>query len=109
MNQEALIILFFKISIISVIVSAVGFILLYTKLAPWWKSPIGRTLVWKDILLVLALIPSALSLFLKFNRLTSTVAAWFDVGDFFLISAVLVARCKVWVNIHRKGKDPTDA
>lgn len=103
MSQDELILLFFKISIIAVIVTAIGFVVMYTKLAPWWKSPIGRTIVWKDILLVLALIPSAVSLFFTLNRMTSHLVAWFDIGDFFLIAAVMVARCRVWYTVHRAG------
>lgn len=104
MSQDQLIILLFKVSTISIIVSALGFVLLYTKLAPWWKSPIGRTLVWKDILLILALVPSTISFFFSFNRLTSHIAAWFDIGVFFLISAVMLTRSRIWYAIHRDGR-----
>ena len=42
----------------------------------------GRTIVIKDFLLLVALIPSVLSLFVELNRLTSHVAAWLDVAAF---------------------------
>lgn len=106
MSQDDLILLFFKISTISIIVSALAFIITYTRLAPWWKSVIGRTLVWKDLLLILALVPTALSFFIHLSPAWQRVAAWSDIGDFFLITAVLLNRCKIWVRIHRNGRTP---
>ena len=47
------------------------FVAVYGYLADWRHNPIGRTVVWLDILLALALAPSTLSLFFHFNRLTS--------------------------------------
>lgn len=107
MSQAELIILMFKISLIAVIISTLAFIIIYTKLAPWWKSSIGRTLVLKDIMLLMAFIPSTLSLFFHFSRLTSNVAAYIDIGTFFGIAAIMVWRIKIWVATHRQ-KDPHD-
>lgn len=106
MSQDDLILLLFKISTISIILSIALFIGVYTRLAPWWKSPIGRTLVWKDALLAIVLIPTVISLFFKLNRMTSHLIAWFDIGDFFLITGVLLVRCRLWFNIHKGGRTP---
>jgi hypothetical protein len=101
MTQVQLILLGYKISTIAVIASTLAFIAVYTRLAPWWKSPIGRTIVWKDIALVMAFLPVALSLFFHFNRLTSTLSAWIDIADFVVITVIMVIRCKVWITTHK--------
>lgn len=49
------------------------------------------------------MLPSTLSLFFKFNRLTSHIAAWIDISLFGLIAVVMTWRCITWVKIHRKG------
>lgn len=107
MSQEQVIILLFQISTMAVVLSTLAFIIIYTKLAPWWKSDIGKTLVYKDIMLLLAFIPTTLSLFFHFSRLTSNVAAYIDIGTFFGIAAIMVWRIKIWVATHRQ-KDPHD-
>lgn len=100
MKPDDTVLLLFKIVLIADLVSLVTFVAVYTKLAPWWRSPVGQTLVIKDILLGLALMPSILSLFFQFSRLTSQVAAWFDIGLFALIALVVAWRTVVWQKIH---------
>ena len=106
MNQQ-LLLLAYKITTITVVVSTLCFIGVYTKLAPWWRSPIGRTIVWKDIALVMAFLPVVFSLFLKFNRLTSQIAAWIDVSDFAAITLIMIVRCQVWIRTHKLQPDVT--
>lgn len=104
MSQDQWIILLFKIVLLADLAALAAFIGLYTAWAPWWRNPIGRTIVVKDVLLALALLPSVLSLFFHFSRLTSHVAAWCDVATFGLIGPVMVWRCAVWRKIVR-GRD----
>src|SRR6185437_7219981 len=89
---------------IASVVTILAFIAYYTKVAPWWRNPIGRTIVLKDIALILVLIPSLLSIFLHFNRLTSYVAAWFDVGSFALVPVIMCWRIAVFRRIHKDGQ-----
>lgn len=103
MSQDSWLILLLKIVLIAGEVSIVGFIAQYTRLAPWWRSPVGRTIVIKDALLALVLLPTILSLFLSFNRLTSHIAAWVDVGLFALVAVVMGWRSWIWERIHRHG------
>jgi membrane associated rhomboid family serine protease len=100
-TQDQLIVLLFKIALVADVASIVAFIAVYWRLAPWWRNPIGRTIVTKDFLLILLLLPSVLSLFFQFNRLTSRVAAWADLGLFVLLAAVMTWRCAVWIRVHR--------
>ena len=104
MSQDALIILLFKVVLVADLLSVFAFLVTYTALAKWWTHVIGRTIVIKGILLGLALLPSTLSLFFKFNRLTSHVSAWIDISLFGLIAVVMAWRCVTWVKIHRKGE-----
>jgi hypothetical protein len=101
-SQEAWIVLFLKIGIISGFLSLVGWVLVYSRLAAWWHNAIGRTLVVKSMLLAGLLVPSGLSLFFHFNRLTSLVAGWVDVALIGLISPAMWWRTAVWVKESRK-------
>ena len=103
MNQDQWIILAFKVVEVASVVTIVAFIACYSRWAPWWRHPIGRTIVLKDISLILVLLPSILSIFLKFNWLTSHIAAWFDVCAFALVPVIMVWRVFVFRKIHRAG------
>ena len=103
MSQEQAIILAFKIVEVASVVTIAAFIACYSRWAAWWRNPIGRTIVLKDVALVLVLIPSILSIFVDFNRLTSHIAAWFDVAAFALVPVIMIWRIVVFRKIHRAG------
>jgi hypothetical protein len=105
MRQDHLMILLYQFVLIIDIASIAAFIITYTKLAPWWKNPIGRTIVVKDLLLILILAPSVLSLFFSFNRLTSHVASWIDLILLGSLAPVMLWRIAVWERIHREKSD----
>lgn len=105
-TQDQWILFAFKVVLIAGIVSIIAFIVQYSRYAPWWRNEIGRTLIVKDILLVLLLVPSILSLFLHFSRLSSHIAAWIDVGLFGLLTPVMIWRIAVWARIHRRPTAP---
>ena len=104
MTQDMAILLAFKIVEVASVVTIVVFILCYSRWAAWWRNAIGRTIVYKDIALILVLIPSILSIFVDFNRLTSHIAAWFDVGAFALVPVIMIWRVFVFRKIHQAGK-----
>ena len=111
MSQDAWILLLFKIVIIADIAASLLFVADYTRLTRWgaWsrENPIGQTVIIKSLLLGAAFVPSALSLFLKFNRLTSHIAAWTDIALFAAIAGVLLWRIVVFERVHReKGPAP---
>lgn len=103
MKPDPLIILLLRIVLIAGVVSILVFVGQYTRLARWWRSPIGRTIVIKDILLVLVFIPSILALFFHFGRRTSHIAAWVDVILIGAVTPVMCWRTWVWEKIHRHG------
>jgi hypothetical protein len=104
MTQDAAIVLAFKVVEVASLVTIVAFVAYYSRLASWWSNPIGRTIVIKDIALILVLVPSILSIFFSFNRLTSHIAAWFDIASFGTIPVIMCWRIIVWRQIHRAGK-----
>jgi hypothetical protein len=104
MTQDQVITLLFKVVLISGALSVLLFVAVYTWYAPWWRDEIGRTIVVKDILIAIMLVPTILSLFFEFTRLSSRVAAWVDIGLFGLLTPVMLWRCVVWRRIHR-GED----
>lgn len=106
MSPDQEIILALKIAETAALVATLAFIVQYTLLAPWWRNPIGRTIVWIDALLAAALAPAVFSLYFHFNRFTSLAAGWVDAGIIFLIAAGMTWRMVVWQRYHRarRGK-----
>lgn len=100
MTQDALILLALKVVLIAGMVSVVLFTAVYSYLARWQANPIGRTVVWLDILLALALVPTTLSLFFHYSRLTSHVAAWTDIAIFAAIAVGMLMRIPLFVKLH---------
>lgn len=106
MTQDQAIILGFKITEVASLTAIIAFIAYYTAVARWWRHPVGRTIVAKDVALILVLLPSVLSIFFRFNRLTSYVAAWFDIGSFALVPVIMGWRIWVWRRLDRLGRLP---
>lgn len=109
MTQAQWIILAFKVVEVASVVTIAAFIGVYTRYAKWWRNPIGRTIVIKDVALILVLIPSILSIFFQFNRLTSHIAAWFDVCAFGAIPVIMVLRIFVFRKIHQTKRLAMDS
>lgn len=108
MTQEPVITWCFKGVEIASVVTIAAFITCYSRWAKWYQNPIGRTIVFKDIALILVLIPSILSIFFRFNRLTSNIAAWYDIGSFALVPVIMVWRIGVFYRIHKNGSGRTE-
>jgi hypothetical protein len=102
-TQDEWLILAFKIVTIAGFLSLTAWIVLYTRLAKWWRNPIGQTLVAKTTLIALLLVPTTLSLFFDLNRATSHLVGWIDVVLIGLITPVMIWRSVVWLHIHRDG------
>jgi hypothetical protein len=105
-SQDQVIVLAFKVVEAASLVTIAAFVICYSFWAPWWKNPIGRTIVAKDIALILVLIPSILSIFFSFSRLTSHIAAWFDLASFGAIPVIMTWRTVAWRRIHKAGRLP---
>jgi hypothetical protein len=82
------------------------FILQYTFIAPWWTEPLGRTIVIKDIALLMAFSLGIMSLFFHINILTRPdVSLGIASGIYFLIGVIMVWRMTVWNRIFRSRND----
>jgi hypothetical protein len=103
---NALIIPLLKIGLISGFVTLAAWIAVYSRLARWWRNPVGRSLVYLAALNGLQMAVLALSLFLHFNRLTSLVAAWIYVVVTALSTPVMVSRTVVWIRMHKARELP---
>src|SRR6185312_9116880 len=98
----------FKVVEVASVIAIAAFTICYSRWARWWANPIGRTIVLKDIALILVLFPSILSIFFSFNRLTSHIAAWFDVGSFALVPIIMCWRILVFRKVHQAGNSSSD-
>lgn len=104
MTQDQWLVLAFKIVTLTSFFSLLGWVAIYTSLAKWWRNDIGRTLVVKTSLIALVLVPTILSLFFHFNRLTSHLAGWFDVVMLGLVAPVMWWRSAVFLRLGKSGK-----
>jgi len=104
MTQDSLIILLLKVGLIAGFASIGLWTAVYSALASWWESPVGRTLVIEAALIAGLFVPQILSLFFNLNRLDSRIAAWADVTLIGLVSPVMLWRTLVWVRLSRSGK-----
>jgi hypothetical protein len=80
--------------------AAALFIAVYTALAPWWRNPLGRTMVALDGAIVLTLGPHMLRLWFGLNE-ASAAYAWFELGAFLIVPLAILWRVWVLVRIHR--------
>lgn len=93
-----------KAGLICGFVSLVAWIAVYTKLAKWWRNPVGRTLVTKTALIAALFVPSILSLFFHLTRSDSILVGWIDAALIWLVTPVMLWRCFVWLRLHKAGK-----
>ena len=102
--MSPLLILAFKAGLICGFVSLVTWIGVYTWLAPWWRNPIGRTLVSKAVLIAALFVPSILALFFDLSAFTSIVVGWIDAALIWLVTPVMIWRIIVWLRLHKAGE-----
>jgi len=107
-SQAGWLVLCLKVALIAGFISLAGWVVLYSILADWWLSPIGRTLVVKTTLIALLFIPTTLALFFHLSRLDSWVAGWVQVALIGLVTPTMLWRCGVWLRLHRAGRLPRD-
>lgn len=88
--------------------ASILFIVLYTVLAPWWRNPVGRSIVGFDAALTLTLLPTALHDLLGLN-LAHPVFAWYDLASLWAVAGVTVWRTVVMVRVQLAGRREPDA
>jgi hypothetical protein len=108
-TSPQLLILLTKIMLIADIVAIVAFVADYSRLAPWWRNPVGRTIVIKDLFLLGVISLVVLSVFFRFSRFTSQVAAWLQIVLLGAMAVAMLWRIVVFERIHRNGPRPKDS
>jgi hypothetical protein len=106
-NEIQWITLALKIVLVSGFVSLVTWVAVYTRLAAWWRNPVGRTLVAKTLLIAGMFVPSILSLFFRLNRQDSLIAGWVDVVLIGAVTPVMLWRTAVWLHLNRTDRLPS--
>lgn len=89
---------------------SLAFIALYTLVAKWWRSPLGRNLVAFDASLSLTLLPSVVHHAFGVSSALSEPFAWFTLGAFAAVPCVIVWRAVILVRMQLGGlheDDPT--
>lgn len=83
--------------------ASVAFVVLYSLLAPWWRSQVGRAMVSLDAALALTLLPSVLHYAVGLN-LAHPFFAWYDFASLLAVAGVTVWRTVVMVRIQLAGR-----
>lgn len=92
--------------------ASVGFIVLYTLVARWWRSALGRNLVAFDSALSLTLLPAVLHHAFGVSSALSEPFAWFTLAAFAAVPCVIVWRAVILLRAQLGGlheDDPPDA
>lgn len=97
-----------KAVLIADIAAIVVFVADYSRLAPWWRNPVGRTIVVKDLFLLFVVALTTLSVFFRFSRLTSQVAGWLQIGGLAAMALTMLWRVVVFERIHRRAPRDDD-
>jgi hypothetical protein len=71
--------------------ASLAFVVVYSLMAPWWRSPIGRALIMLDASLALTLAPSVLHHLTGISIIASTGFAWY-----YLVTLTMVAASTIW-------------
>ena len=115
MSQAQWIILLFKIALIADAIAIVVFVVDYTRLAPWWRNPIGRTIVSKDCLLFIPIFLASRDFVMAAKALGASDSRILareifpnilpTIVSFGLIAPVMLWRTVVFELIHRQRQD----
>lgn len=80
------------------------FLVRYTMMAPWWKSPVGSTIALLDILLDIVFVPAAIMLLFPTLHFFRTLEwRWVTVLSILAIPIVVGYRLVFWENVHSEN------
>lgn len=108
-------VIIYRVVVLTAMAATIVFVTVYSRLARWWRNPIGRTIVAVDAAVFMALLPISLSLFFTFTRLTSQLAAGLDLAAISSIPISMGWRIHAWLRLPRvpgqgnvdEGREPT--
>ena len=102
MTQDQILLLLLKFGLISGVASLLLWIIVYTRLQPWWHDQIGITLVAKSSIVIGQLIFLALALFFHLNRFDNRVVGWAYTIFTLAITPIMIWRTIVWIRASRR-------
>lgn len=85
----------FNVEIQAIFWTSLIFIGVYSYLAPWWKTSMGRSLVIMDAALAIGIFPAILSRYFDLHLVSTEWVAWLDVTCFLVIPLVVLSR--IWL------------
>lgn len=92
------------VEVIITFCTSIAFIVLYSVLAPWWRSPLGRNLIAFDAVLSLTLLPSVIHHALGATSAEDTAFAWFTVSAFAAVPVVIGWRAVIMIRMQLDRK-----
>jgi hypothetical protein len=94
---------FGEIATLSAFFACVLFVIVYTAVAPWWRTPMGRNIVSLDLVTALALLPSALHWIFSITVYFSEWYAWFSYSAVGLVPVVIAWRAVILVRLQLRA------
>lgn len=97
-----------RIVVLAAFFAAILFLVVYSLVAPWWRTSIGRALVIMDIGIALAMLP----LFLKFAFDLSTADlffAWLQIGSIGLVAISTLWRSWIVARVQWRERQHDEA
>ena len=90
----------FKIAAVSGLFAVALFTGVYTWLVPWWRNPVGWTVVVLDLLAGTADVIWILALFFRLGPDTGRLVLWAYIALTGGNAAVVLHRTRVWARLH---------
>jgi len=86
------------------IIAVAQWVAVYTVLEPWWRHPIGRSLVTLAAFATVTPALFILSLLFDLNRATSQLLAWIEIVLLFAYLPALGWRSLIWIRTARRAR-----
>lgn len=103
LNQVQWITLLTKVFLVSGATSIATWIAVYSRLAPWWRTAIGRALVFKTALVGALMSYAALPMFVTMSPSFAMKYEWAGVVLIGLVTPAMAYRTWVWLRLHKAG------
>lgn len=95
-----------EIVTLSAFFSAVAFVALYSILAAWWRTALGRSIVALDTAVAMTVAPSVLHFLFGVTSLKSETFAYFTLAAFSAIPLIIVWRGWMLWRLQVNGRQP---
>jgi hypothetical protein len=83
--------------------SALGFVVFYSLIAPWWRYSVGRAIVALDSAIALATFPTTLGRIFGASVVASRFYTWLTVAAFACIPIITIYRGVIVWRIQRRA------